>query len=206
MPRLISAEVSPAPTVTDALLDVCLAGVREVGGTDEARTAYRRQLVAACAERVEAYTDSLWWPALDGDGNEVVRRSTETVEYDRDDDLTRQPWLLSYPQTRGVTGVSVEVWDYGTAAWTAAEHQVRPPAHWRADDLMLPALVQVVADVRPPAPSETVNEGLARLFGWLDQHRPVWSQTDAGPPTMLDAALQRSGASGVLRGVRTIAI
>ena len=207
--RVISSSVAP-PTFADADLAIPLAGVEEKleprKQPNDYPLDYRLNLLRSCAAQIEERTERLWWPALVG-GSPAARRSVAVATLDLANtlDLYRVvPWMPTRSATpEPYTNKTVEVWTSG--AWAARSVDDQPAGGWDAGGLA-PCTLRITAEATPTADTAApeVVEALARLFGWLDARRNVWSKQEGVPSAHFSGAMLKSGAAAALRGLVTL--
>ena len=211
MYRVTRVKVAP-PAFAAADLATPLAAVKERPETAECQErppqeAYRLGLLTACAAQIEAVKGRLWWPGS------AARATSAVIEVDCDRtayfsslDPIRIPFLPRHPDTAMTeaerAAATVRHWQSG--AWvplTVGDVDADPLCRWVA--ARGNGIYDVAAAVSPD-PDELpagAGEALNRLFGWMEAHRPVWSEKEGIPIANFTGALYKSGALAALDAV-----
>ena len=211
MYRVISHGVPP-PLTSDSDLAAAQAGVKIC--PDDAQDVYRLQLLRACAVRIEHRTERLWWPAGSQDDppvaadracSSVVSVTFDDVDrWDKREFVSAVPWVPAFPETPAPAADppgTVHLWQ--NDAWAAQTVKPTPTGGWLppGDGTYRVDASPTPGDIGPPPPE--VLEALARLWGYLDSRRGIWSSDEGAlnPPSVA-GAIYKSGAAAALLPLR----
>ena len=191
--RTIDAIVSPL-SVPAATAEHALATAREKAL--DSNTARMLNLAAACHE-IERWVGRIIWPASSGG-----RVCTTTIEVDDPGELVSL--CPRFPLVAGVDvdDDSVRRWDDNSEAYVDAEYSLRPGARIR---LRAAGVYELVVELTPqPEVDPIAVEAAARLWAYRELKRPQ-AGTDAlvTGDGSLSSAIYRSGASGLLRSLKS---
>ena len=156
----------------------------------------RATILSECAEECETYLGRLVVPTA---------RTVETILQIDSLPFDPLPVMPRWPDVSGVllAGSVFERWD--GQAWVSAPGSLRPAGRFALDDFR-PGDFRVSCTATPADPMPTAFvEGVSRLYAMRTTARPV-DNTDGGTGATfnLSAALLRSGAGEVLRGIRRL--
>ena len=202
--RLLSVDIVPL-VVTDDMVSSGLSGIGSCDSVDD----NGRRLMRGCAERIEDYCERLFWP-----GAETARTAVTEVEFEADDPYLYAspdrrpsvPWLPTRRNTRFAAADDDDddpkVERFADSAWAEVAVTDLPGGSWTGD-VRRRGYYRITRVVRVADPPSAVQEALARMFGWLNSRKPVWSETEGGGLVSFAGAVQKSGAASLLRTVCT---
>ena len=155
----------------------------------------RERVMIGSAHMVEHFCNRAFWPGVSGN----PRNSTAELRIRGPGEI---PLLASLSDSQGATVAVVSVKLWSDEVYSDAPYSLRPAG--RIEVRSGGTYEIKVAFTAGEAPAVAV-EAMARTYAWQNTHRPTGrslSESGSIDPPRLQAAIQNSGAAGLLRHIR----